>query len=68
MKKTIFIEGMSCQHCVMAVKGALSEIAGVSSVSVDLAGKRAEIEANSVDNNVIEEAIKEVGFKVTEIQ
>ncbi len=68
MKKTIFIEGMNCQHCVMAVKGALSELEGVSSVNVDLAGKKAEIEAVNVDNSAIEEAIKEAGFEVSAIQ
>ncbi len=36
MKKKLYIEGMSCDHCVKHVKDALSEIPGISSVEVDL--------------------------------
>ncbi|MDR1246273.1 MAG: copper chaperone CopZ [Clostridiales Family XIII bacterium] len=37
-KITLNVAGMSCEHCVKAVTGAASGLAGVSDVSVDLAG------------------------------
>ena len=45
MKKVISIEGMRCGHCTASVDKALREIAGVSDVTVDLAAKKAEVEA-----------------------
>lgn len=68
MKKTIFIEGMSCGHCVKAVEDALKELEGVKSVNVDLEGKKAEIEGKNLDNSKLEKAIDEAGYEVTEIQ
>jgi copper chaperone len=67
MKKIVSIEGMSCNHCVMAVKNALNEIAGVKSVEVDLKGKKAEVIGNSLDDEKIKEAIEDAGYEVVEI-
>lgn len=39
MKKTIYVEGMSCGHCVKRVENALKSIDGVVSVEVSLEGK-----------------------------
>ncbi len=36
---TVFVEGMSCQHCVHAVKTAVSALPGVASVDVSLEKK-----------------------------
>lgn len=68
MKKIVSIEGMSCNHCVMAVKNALNELAGVKSVEVDLKGKKAEIVGDSLDDEKIKEAIEDAGYKVMKIQ
>ena len=40
---TISIEGMSCEHCVRAVKDALSSQSGVKSVDVSLEEKNARV-------------------------
>ncbi|NLM14218.1 MAG: heavy-metal-associated domain-containing protein [Epulopiscium sp.] len=62
MKKKLYIEGMSCDHCVKHVKDALSEIPGISSVEVDLKNKYAvvasttEISDDALKNAVVEEA------------
>jgi copper chaperone CopZ len=42
-KKTILIEGMSCNHCKMHVEEALSRLAGVQSAAVDLKAKNAKV-------------------------
>lgn len=43
MKKHIEIEGMSCEHCVKAVKNVLEELGGTD-ITVDLSGGFAEAE------------------------
>jgi copper chaperone len=37
-KQTLKVGGMSCEHCVRAVSGAVGGLAGVANVSVDLKG------------------------------
>lgn len=62
---TIMISGMSCQHCVASVTKALSEIKGVTDVSVDLAKKEASYaESTPVSLERIKEAITKIGFEV----
>ena len=62
MKKKLYIEGMSCEHCVRHVKNALSEVPGIDSVEVDLKNKYAvvasttEISDDALKNAVVEEA------------
>jgi copper chaperone len=43
-KITLNVVGMSCEHCVKAVTGAAGGLAGVSNVSVDLAGGTVSLE------------------------
>ena len=68
MKKIITIEGMSCNHCVMAVKNALSEIEGVSHVDVELNNNRAIVEGDNLSDEVLKEKIEEAGYDVVEIK
>lgn len=65
--KTISIEGMSCQHCVGAVTEALKAVAGVTSVNVDLASKKAVVEGTA-DEAALKEAVEDTGFDVVGIQ
>jgi copper chaperone len=67
MKKTIGIDGMSCDHCVRRVRNALSEMKGVMSVNVDLGAKRAEIEGEALDDESIRSAVEEAGYAVRSI-
>ncbi|NLV76560.1 MAG: heavy-metal-associated domain-containing protein [Tissierellia bacterium] len=68
MKKVIIIEGMSCNHCVMAVKNALSQIEGVSHVDVELNNNRAIVEGEIIPDEIIKEKIEEAGYDVIEIK
>gem|GEM_PF-833335 len=45
MMQTVKVNGMSCQHCVMAVSKALRGLKGVKDVQVDLKKGEAAIEA-----------------------
>jgi len=68
MKKKIYIDGMSCSHCVSHVKEALLDI-GANKVKVDLEEKFATAEFDDdIDDNEITDAIEEVGYEVTEIE
>lgn len=62
---SIKIEGMSCNHCVMAVTKTLEKIDGVSDVSVDLgAGVANYNETKPVDESLLRSEIEKAGYKV----
>ncbi len=67
MKKTMIVEGMSCNHCVKAVKNALGELEGVSRVDVDLEAKKVEVEGENLVDEKLKEAIEDAGYDVVEI-
>lgn len=67
MKKIINIEGMACNHCVMAVKNALSKLSGVKEVKVDLSNKTAIVEGESLSDDILVEAIEDAGYDVISI-
>lgn len=59
------IVGMTCGHCVTAVKNALSTLPGVTNVSVVLAGGLAIIDhSEPLDDSQVERVIKEEGYAV----
>ena len=69
IKKTISIEGMTCNHCVAHVKEALEGLEGVTSVKVKLDKKCASIESKSeVKDEAIKSAIEEAGYNVAKIE
>ncbi|MBV4425887.1 heavy-metal-associated domain-containing protein [Clostridium tyrobutyricum] len=69
IKKTVHVEGMTCQHCVHHVKKSLEGINGVSSVKVDLNSKTAVIKSsNDIDDDLIKTAVKDAGYEVTKIE
>ncbi len=55
---------ISCEHCVNAITGALTAINGVSSVSVDVEGKRVDVsyDADSASADQIDAALEEEGY------
>lgn len=65
-KITFKVEGMSCMHCVGAVKKAVSALDGVSGVEVDLKGKTAEVvfDKSKLSQDTIKKAIEEQGYDV----
>lgn len=64
---TIKVKGMSCQHCVASVTRALSEIAGITDVQVNLEkGEATFNEQNPVSSETIKDAITKIGFEVVD--
>ena len=67
---TIHISGMSCQHCVKSVSGALQNVAGVLDVRVNLETGLAVVQFDEAlfDTKQAETAITEQGYDVISIQ
>lgn len=64
MKIKLNIEGMMCEHCANATKQALSEVAGVESVKIDLKKKSAKVKCDdSTDTSLLIKAVEEAGYK-----
>lgn len=62
----LVVQGMSCQHCVKAVKGALAALAGVAEVEVSLERKTATVayDPAKVGRPAMKAAIEEAGYTV----
>lgn len=56
------VKGMTCSHCVAAVRRALSQCAGVETVEIDLASGRAEISGRDLDAALLCRAVGELGY------
>ena len=62
----IKIQGMTCQHCVMAVTRALGAIQGIKNLRVELGKGEATFEnTRNVSAESIRKAVEEAGYKVT---
>ena len=59
---TYHVAGISCDHCVRAITNEVKDIAGVSTVTVDIPTKIVTIEHTNVSAPVLVAAIKEAGF------
>ena len=65
MKKTLKIEGMMCAHCQKHVTEALSAMDGVTEVTVDLAGGKAEVKAvREIAQEEFRKVIEEAGYEL----
>ena len=67
-KKTLNIEGMSCENCVKAVTKAVNDLSGTKNVKVDLKTGKAclEFDTSKTNLNDIKAAIEKKGFTVKE--
>ncbi|MGE5682934.1 MAG: heavy-metal-associated domain-containing protein [Bacillota bacterium] len=57
------INGMSCGHCVMAVKKALSKLP-VNTKEVKVGSAEIEFDESQITLHQIEKAIEDAGYKV----
>ena len=60
--ETIKVSGMSCQHCVGAVKKAIEGVEGVTRAVVDLEKGEASFEGPA-DPNKVREAVRKAGYE-----
>jgi len=65
MKTTeLKIEGMSCGHCVMAVKKELSKLTDVVIEDVQIGTAKVQYNETKVTEKTIADAIEQAGYKV----
>ena len=67
MQREVFqVEGMSCNHCKMAVETAVKRLPGMLLAEVDLATKSLQVEYEGEKTNPekIRQAVEEAGFEV----
>ena len=72
MKKTIYVEGMMCAHCVARVEQALGAVEGVGKVKTDLKKNKpspvqAELTAE-VSDEALTAAVTGAGYTVAKIE
>ncbi len=69
MKKTMNIEGMTCNHCVMRVKKAIESVKGVSTADVALDSRKAVVTlTENVDDSILRNAVEKMGYAVSSIK
>ena len=59
---TYLVEGMSCDHCKVAVTAEVSKVAGVAAVDVDLDSKLVQVHGDGVEAAAVVAAIDEAGY------
>ena len=65
MNQTIFVNGMTCDHCKNAVTEELSKISDVKKVQFDLVTGQVVIDTEAeIGRERLEEAIKEAGYEL----
>lgn len=57
------VDGMNCSHCRSSVERALSEVKGVTRVTVDLEGGKASVEGAGLEAAVLIQAVDGLGYK-----
>jgi copper chaperone len=65
-RATFKIEGMTCDHCVHAVEGALCSVTGVRKAQVDLEQGRATVlYEGTLDLTTVLRAVEAEGYRAT---
>ena len=60
--RTYEVPGVSCEHCVSAIEGAVGPLDGVESVRVDLESRTVVVQGG--DDDAIRAAIDDAGYDV----
>jgi copper chaperone len=63
-KQEIVIEGMSCGHCVMAVKQSLGSLPNVVVEDVSIGRAVVQYDENAVRQEDLAQAIQDAGYSV----
>lgn len=62
---TYTVTGMTCGHCVQAVTGELSALAGVDGVQVDLASGAVTVTSEApLEDEAVRAAVDEAGYEL----
>lgn len=58
------VTGMTCDHCVAAVREGVGKLAGVASVDVELTGGRLAVSGAGFTDKAVAAAVAEAGYAV----
>lgn len=64
--ETLTIEGMSCDHCVRAVRGAIEGLPGAVATRVEVGRAEVSYDETKTSRDVLLQAIEEEGYRVLE--
>jgi copper chaperone len=65
MTQTWTVDGMTCEHCVAAVKEEVAAIPGVRSVDVALESGLLNVESDArLSDDVVRRAVEEAGYRL----
>ncbi len=64
--KNYKIKGMTCMHCVMAVKKELSKV-GLESFDVEIGSAKVRYDESKINSKAVEAAIIEAGYQIEEV-
>ena len=64
MTREYRVTGMTCEHCVRAVREEVSAVDGVEEVEVELASGRLEVRGAAVADADVRAAVEEAGYAV----
>ena len=59
---TLVVEGMSCDHCRVAITDEVSRVSGVHAVEVDLEAKLVHVGGTDLDKSAVIDAVDEAGY------
>lgn len=62
--RTYTVAGMTCGHCVAAVREEVGALAGVTAVEVDLDSGRLTVEGAGLSDEGVRAAVDEAGYRV----
>jgi copper chaperone len=62
--RSYVVNGMTCSHCVASVTEEVAGVAGVASVSVDLASGRLTVVGTDVSDRWVADAVVDAGYEV----
>lgn len=63
--ETLAIGGMSCRHCVAAVRTALEGVDGVTVEAVEVGSARVTLDPTRTGRDAVDAAVREAGYTVT---
>jgi copper chaperone len=64
---TYTVTGMTCEHCVRAVTGELSELPGVDDVKVDLGTGAVTVTSDApLPDDAVRAAVDEAGYELAD--
>jgi copper chaperone CopZ len=59
------VPAISCDHCVNAITGEVSQVPGVSEVAVDVAAKVVTVRGEDLYDSALRAAIDEAGYEIS---